>query len=193
MRPSRYSSETRRAAVREMNIRAVPAQAIAAKYRVSLSQLYRWRRESAMRGPMDLKKDPTTQLQDPRSVGETARRSQDWSGEDKLAAVIESASLSEAELGGYLRRRGLHRATLEAWRQEALQGLAGAKKPAWAPSSKEDRKRIRGLEKDLARHQRELARKDKALAEAAALLVLKKKVESLWADEEDDTDPRSGR
>lgn len=187
MRPSRYSSETRRAAVREMNIRAVPAQAIAAKYRISLSQLYRWRRESAMKGPMNLKDDPTTHLQDPRIVGETARRSQDWSGEDKLAAVIESASLSEAELGGYLRRRGLHRATLEAWRQEALQGLSGGtSRRVVAPGTKDDRKRIRALE-------RELARKDKALAETAALLVLKKKIEALWGDEADDTGPRSGR
>jgi hypothetical protein len=38
---------------------------------------------------------------------------------------------------------------------------------------------------------RELKRKDKALAETAALIVLKKKVQAIWGDEDDDTDPKS--
>ena len=41
--------------------------------------------------------------------------------------------------------------------------------------------------------ERELRRKDKALAETAALLVLKKKVQAIWGDEDDDTEPKSGK
>ena len=73
---------------------------------------------------------------------------------------------------GVPRARGLRLAELEQWRL-ALDEEGRA--------STATTKRIRKLE-------RELARKEKALAEAAALLVLKKKVESLWEDEDDDTD-----
>jgi hypothetical protein len=64
-----------------------------------------------------------------------------------------------------------------------LEKPGGDKKP---PRSAADLKRIRGLEK-------ELKRKDKALAETAALLVLKKKVQEIWGDEDDSTAPRNGK
>ncbi len=41
--------------------------------------------------------------------------------------------------------------------------------------------------------ERQLRRKDKALAEAAALLVLQKKAQALWGDADDDTDPETDR
>jgi transposase-like protein len=107
------------------------------------------------------------------------KRPQDWSAQEKLAAVMEAASLSDEELGAFLRSRGLHEAQLQQWRDLMLAGLEpkavqGAKK---APEVK----RVRELEK-------ELRRKDKALAETAALLVLKKKAQAIWGDEDDDTD-----
>ena len=51
-----------------------------------------------------------------------------------------------------------------------------------SPTTRVVKKRIKDLEK-------ELLRKDRALAEAAALLVLKKKAQDLWEDEDDDTTP----
>ena len=83
--------------------------------------------------------------------------------------------LTGAELNGYLERQGLLLGELEQWRL-AL-GEEGR-------ASMATTKRIHKLE-------RELARKEKALAEAAALLVLKKKVEDLWEDEDDDTDEKN--
>jgi transposase len=105
------------------------------------------------------------------------RRPEDWSAQERLRIVNEASKLADQELGEFLRHEGLHEETLEAWRRAALEGLQ--------PSSAErprsgDRKRIKQLE-------RELARKDKALAETAALLVLKKKVQSIWGDADDDT------
>ena len=82
--------------------------------------------------------------------------------------------MNDSELGEFLRREGIQEEDLERWREEALGGLGGARK-AQPPS-----KRLRELE-------RELRRKDKALAEAAALLVLAKKARALWGDEDDDT------
>jgi hypothetical protein len=86
--------------------------------------------------------------------------------------LAEAAKLTGPELTALLEREGLTLAAFEQWRM-ALDEEGRA--------SKATTKRIRKLE-------RELARKEKALAEAAALLVLKKKVEHLWEDEDDDTD-----
>jgi transposase-like protein len=113
-----------------------------------------------------------------------ARRPQDWTAEEKLQAVIEAAGLSEAELGEFLRRQGLHETQLQQWRDEVLAGLEQHPKRGSKKSSPEAR-RVRELE-------RELARKEKALAEAAALLVLQKKVRSILGDEADDTGSKSG-
>ena len=112
------------------------------------------------------------------------KRPQDWTAAEKLEAVLESASLSEQELGEYLRRKGLHEAQLEQWRRrvteasmEALQSKSSRKKASV------EAKRVRALE-------RELRRKEKALAETAALLVLKKKRRRSGGTR---TTPRSGR
>jgi hypothetical protein len=97
--------------------------------------------------------------------------------EEKLKIVLEAAAVPEAALGAFLRERGIFEAELFEWRQQALDGLAtrGPRK-----DDRTDKKRIRELERDLRR-------KEKALAEAAALIVLKKKVLALWGDEGDDT------
>lgn len=110
------------------------------------------------------------------------RRPQDWTAEDKLVAVLEYEKLEEEQRGKYLREKGIHSVHIEGWKRQILEGLKGSK------SSKKDPRdtKIRELE-------RELRRKDKALAETAALLVLKKKAQAIWGDEDDDTEPRSGR
>src|SRR5262249_48623407 len=107
------------------------------------------------------------------------RRAQDWTSEQKLRVVLESLKLSEEELGAFLRREGLHEADLREWRESALEAL----EPASKKRTKET-KRVRELEK-------ELRRKEKALAEAAALLVLQKKVQAIWGAGDDDTDEES--
>jgi transposase-like protein len=113
------------------------------------------------------------------------KRPQDWSAEEKLAIVLEAAQLDEGEaLGRLLRERGLHRATLERWRTQMLQGLAPAARTSRKQSP--EARRVRELE-------RELRRKEKALAEASALLVLKKKAALIWGEEDDDTPGRSGK
>jgi len=112
----------------------------------------------------------------------TGKRPQDWTAEAKLAAVMEAESLPEDDLGAFLRRCGLHRTHLTQWREIIVAGLAARRSKR--PSA--EARRIRELE-------RELRRKDKALAETAALLVLKKKVQAIWGDEDGDTTRRNGR
>jgi hypothetical protein len=100
------------------------------------------------------------------------RKNKVWSIDEKVRVLAEAAKLTGTGLTEFLEREGLILAELEQWRM-ALDEEGRA--------SKATTKRIRKLE-------RELARKEKALAEAAALLVLKKKVDQVWGDEDDDTD-----
>ena len=115
-----------------------------------------------------------------------ARRPQDWTAEEKYAVMMEAASLADEELGAWLREKGLHEANLRQWRQEMIKGLAEPKKARSSSKPSAETRRIRELE-------RELTRKEKALAEAAALLILKKKAQALWGDEDDTTAPKKGR
>ena len=147
---------------------AVSALALSKEVNVSQATLSRWKREASS-------------VLDVTDEERAPKRAQDWTPEEKVKAVMETAGLSEAELGAYLRRNGLHAEQLDAWRKEAMeaaqQALGGN-----APKGKRtpEQKRIQQLERDLRR-------KEKALAEATALLVLKKKLEVLFGDEEDDT------
>lgn len=101
-----------------------------------------------------------------------------WSAKEKFAIVVETAALNEAERGEYCRKRGLYPEQLQAWRQACEQ--ANAAQAALRPKNdaQADKRRIQELE-------RELRRKDKALAEAAALLVLRKKAAAIWGEGED--------
>ncbi len=100
------------------------------------------------------------------------------SSEEKFAVVLESASLNELELGEYCRRKGLYPQQVAAWRQSCRQANTTA-----AP--KVDRAELKAQGKHIKQLEAELRRKERALAEAAALLVLQKKVQALWEDPED--------
>jgi len=104
-----------------------------------------------------------------------------WSSEDKFAIVLEATALNGAELAEYCREKGLYVEQIEAWRKACLQANAdsAAQARAQREQTKKDRKQIRKLEK-------ELHRKEKALAEAAALLVLQKKAQAIRGDTEDE-------
>jgi transposase len=112
-----------------------------------------------------------------------AKSPHQWTAEERLRVVLEASRLSDEELGAFLRTEGLHQSQLEEWRAAVIEAL-GTRKTRKSKKSPEA-KRIQQLEK-------ELLRKDKALAEAAALLVLKKKAQEIWGDEDDDTPTRSG-
>jgi len=106
--------------------------------------------------------------------GQSQRSPRQWTNEDKYEALLEAAKLTGEDLGKWLREKGLRSEHIEIWRQEMKKNLNQQKKNT---ELKEAKKRIKELE-------RELNRKDKALAEMSALVVLKKKVGILWGDEE---------
>lgn len=133
---------------------------------VAEQTLYNWRNQLRHKGT---------------AVPADASNPERWSGENKLAVVIETAALNEEELAEYCRRKGLYAEQIGRWREAAISG-ADTLRPLSAQERRElqqERKKTRKLEK-------ELRRKDRALAETAALLVLQKKARVIWGDGEDD-------
>ena len=112
------------------------------------------------------------------------RRPDERSAQERLALLGEAGTVCDEELGAFLRRHGLHQAHLDEWRAMALKALAGS--PRRKSKVSVEARQVRDLKK-------ELHRKDKALAETAALLVLKKKVQAIWGDGDESTNRRKGR
>lgn len=107
-----------------------------------------------------------------------------WSSEEKFSAVVETASLNELELGEYCRRRGIFPEQLGAWREACRQANAALPSKAQQAELRAEREQVQQLT-------RELAYKDRALAEAAALLVLQKKVRAIWEASEAAPSPKN--
>jgi transposase-like protein len=103
-------------------------------------------------------------------------KSKKWSAKEKLRAVGETLSASETEIGTFLRREGLHSQQLQEWQEQALSSLESTTK------SSPSREEFEALAKQIKELERELLRKDKALAEASALLILQKKINLIWGD-----------
>ena len=112
-----------------------------------------------------------------------SRTGDDWSAEAKLAVVIETAPMSEAELSAYCREKGLYVEQIQQWKEACLQGAAS--QPA---KQKETEAQDRKYRKKIKRLEAEVNRKDKALAETTSLLVLSKKLEALYGKDPDNED-----
>jgi len=133
---------------------------------ISDATLYNWRTQAKEQG---------------LPVPGSGKTSDQWSAESKLAVVIETAALNESELSEYCRQKGLYPEQIKEWKAACIQGqLSEAERRKQdREQAKKDKKRIKTLE-------RELNRKEKALAETAALLVLRKKLNAFWEEKEGD-------
>lgn len=149
------------------------ANALGQEVGINQPTLSRWLRDAGSVRDVSKKKAKTKR---PPPEG---RRPAEWSAEEKVRVVLATAGVADAELGAFLRQEGLHEEDLARFRDEvrnaAVAGLTASKKPR-----NDEQKRIKDLE-------RELRRKEAALAETAALLVLRKKAGALWGGEGEDT------
>ena len=138
----------------------VPLGQLAKEEGISQATLAKWRAEARAKG---------------RLLPDANAGPEGWTSRDKLAAVIETASMNAADLGEYCRRRGVYLEQLSVWREacERANDWERAATSRITRETKDDKKRIKELERDLAR-------KEKALAEAAALMLLRKKAEAIW-------------
>jgi len=107
-----------------------------------------------------------------------AQRPQDKSTQDKLRAVIETMDKTEEERSGYCRQNGICINQLDDWKRQILDSLGVA-------STKKQKSEYLLLINEIKQLKNDLNRKDKALAEVTALLILKKKADLLWGDNED--------
>jgi transposase-like protein len=130
---------------------------------VGLSTLYGWRLQ-AQRG----------------EEGVSKRKKDGLSAAQKLAMLGETAGLNEAELSEYCRKKGLYAEQVKSWRMQAEQAMGGA-----TVSAKAHREALEGERKQRQGLERELRRKEKALAETAALLTLRKKAQAIWGEGEE--------
>lgn len=139
---------------------------IVEKYGVGLSTLQKWLKECRAGENHTMSR-------------EKEKRPQDWTPQERLQALLETAALNEEGLGIWCRRNGLHSHHLMKWKQEMMSGNSTNQNA----SIQSELKRLQNENKQL---QKELRYKEKALAEAAALLVLKKKADAIWGEKEDD-------
>lgn len=161
----RYSEEFKESVVkRMMPPNPVSVSQLVKETGVSDVTLYKWRKDYRNRGI---------------AVPADSSNPENWSSEDKLAVVIETAAMNEMQLSEYCRSKGLYTEQIERWKTAALSGYQHNEQveKEKARNRLDDKKKIRQLES-------ELRRKEKALAETAALLVLSKKCEAIWGDEE---------
>ena len=159
-----YAQEIREAVVRSALSGEMSQEAIAKRYGVSRSSVQQWARAARREGGA-------------RRV-EPEKRPQDWSAEERFAALVETAGMSEEERGVWCRAHGLHGHQLASWRRDAVVGSLGG-------SGRSEQAELNRLRQEAARLKKELARKDRALAETTALLVLQKKARLLWGEDED--------
>lgn len=107
------------------------------------------------------------------------KRPQDWSLEERLNMVIACASLDEEKMNAYCREQGVYSHHVMQWKEDFANGHTSVSKVKSQTQIKQLKKENKTLKKDLNR-------KEKALAETAALLVLQKKVNVIWGSDEDD-------
>ncbi len=159
----RYSPEFKKSAVEKLLSRGTrPVSAILEELGVPSPTLYQWK--------LDFAKDDGLKK---------SSRPQDRSAEEKLKSLHEYMSAPVEQRGEILRRLGVHKEHVDAWQAQVLAALkhGALGKHVERSERAEDRRTIKELKKDLHR-------KDRALAETTALLVLKKKADLIWGIEE---------
>lgn len=161
----RYSKERKDAVLR----RLLPPEdlsvvKVAKQEGICPSTIYKWRDEARSLG---------------RLLPNSTELADKWDSAGKFAAVTQTLGLNQAEISAYCRENGIYPEQLETWKRTCLEAndfqIDDVVK--LRQHYKEEQNQRKQLEK-------ELRRKEKALAEAAALLVLQKKYNAMWEERE---------
>lgn len=111
----------------------------------------------------------------------TNDKTKELSPETKLTIIIDTARLNETELAEYCRSKGLYPEQISQWKAQTLTGFSTSEQ-----QTNLNRKQQQADQKQIKQLKQEIKRKDKALAEAAAILILRKKLNALWGEDEDE-------
>ncbi|MCQ5338613.1 transposase [Eubacterium ventriosum] len=132
---------------------------------VGINTLYRWRDQAKHQKGLSA----TTKY----------KNADKWSSQDKFMVVLETANLTEIEFSEYCREKGVYPEQVKEWKEACINANDNARKKGTQAG-----KELHAERKEKEKLEKELARKEKALAEAAALLVLRKKADAIWGTDE---------
>lgn len=155
-----FSQEFKSSIIQKCLIPGGPSLAFLAKeHGISPTTLYYWKRKYANDSGMS--------------------KSKKWTPEKKFEAIVKTASLNENELGEYLRTNGLHRSDIEQWKNDFYTSQRLPGRPRKDPEIAKFEANEKKLKKDLRR-------KERALAEMSARVILLKKSQEIFGDDEED-------
>jgi transposase-like protein len=164
---ARYSEDFKMGIIKRM----MPPQSesvisLAREIGLSEAALHRWKKDAKAKG---------------MAIPNGKTKPERWSTQDKFSIVVETATMSEIEIAEYGRSKGLYIEQIQAWRDACMQANGGI-----AQQASQLQKDIRFKDREIKQLGQELRRKESALAETAALLVLRKKARAIWGDNEDE-------
>jgi transposase len=136
---------------------------------IHIATLYNWRNNWRLQGEV---------------VPASGKDPEGWSATDKFTVVLETAGFNTTELNAYCRERGLFPEQVDHWRKAATDAN---EKPMLSLREQKELEKLRAQDqKEIKQLKQELHRKEKALAEAAALLIAAKKIQAFWGEDGDD-------
>lgn len=160
-----YSEEFKEMAVKKLVSSREGLRSVADDLGLPRSTLFGWKEKYANSSFMRKKNEK--------------QKNKQWSPEEKLQSIVETSTMDEHELGEYLRKHGLHSSDLDEWRNDFYDSQKSAGRPKKDPELYELRKKEKKLKRDLNR-------KDKALAEMSARVILLKKSQEIFGELEDE-------
>ena len=142
---------------------------ISAELGIHVVTLYNWRKAWRLQGEV---------------VPASEKEPEGWGATHKFTVVLETAGLNATELSAYCRERGLYPLQVERWQQASQDAN---EKPVLTLKVQKELERLRAQDqREIKRFKQELRRKEKALAEAAALLIASRKIQAFWGEDGDD-------
>ena len=160
-----YPIQVQEAVIKKVLLGNKRQHEIAKEFGVGRSTIGKWLKEYKQKGSMKL------------SIKE--KRPTDWAAEERISSLIETGSMTVEKRTAWCRKNGIFIHNLEQWKKDAIATMIPG-------SNKEQIEKERNLKREIVSLKKDLSRKDKALAETAALLVLKKKAQEIWGEPEDD-------
>ena len=161
-----YSPEFKEAVLRRMlPPNNEPIAKIAQQDGIPEQTLRNWRKEARKNG---------------NAVPASNAPEEKWSSQDKFLIVMETYPMNETEMAEYARKKGIYVEEIKLWRDACIKANG-----AVATEAARLNRELKDSERERKKLEKEIHRKDKALAETAALLVLSKKANAIWGDPEE--------
>ncbi len=160
-----YSIQVQEALIKKVLLGNKRQHEIAKEFGIGRSTIGKWLKEYKQKGSIKL--------------NTKEKRPKDWTAEERISSLIETGLMTVEKRTAWCRKNGIFIHNLEQWKKDAIATMIPG-------SNKEQIEKERNLKREIVSLKKDLSRKDKALAETAALLVLKKKAQAIWGEPEDD-------